>query len=324
MMNRMRALVIEQQGDLPELKEAPDARPRPGEVLVKVAAAGLNYADTMVRRGFYVAMPAFPHIPGLEFCGTVAELGEGAGRFRPGDRVMGLGQHTLAEFVAVPENALLPVPAGFTDEDAAAFPVTYLTAWGMLRISAHAQAGETILIHAAAGGVGTAAIQLAKHLGLRVIGAAGTEDKAEIARRTGADIALDYSRADYVDRVLAETGGCGADIIFESVGAELAERTLKAAAPFARIVVFGMASGQLPRLEVGSLFSNSIGISAFWLVTLVREPEKFSALAKELLEVVGKTGLKPVIGAVYSFADGAEVFQKMESRRTWGKIVLTP
>lgn len=320
----MRALVLDAEGRLPELRDVPAPRPGKGEILVRVAAAGVNYADTMMRRGFYLQKPQFPFTPGFEFSGTVVEAAEGVKHVKPGARVMGTCQAAFAEYVTAPAGAVMPVPAAFSDEQAAAFPVIYLTAFGMLRLSARAQAGETILVHAAAGGVGTATIQLAKHLGLRVIASASSDEKLAIARRLGADVTVNYASGDFVAPVLEATRGRGADIIFESIGGDFVERDIRCAAPFGRIVVFGMASGSMPAADVGSLFRNSVSVSAFWMMTLMQEAERQASVVRELLEIVAQGKLVPLIGAVYPLEKGGEALQALESRRSTGKLLLKP
>lgn len=320
----MKALVLDAEGKLPELREVPTPRPGKTEVLVKVSAAGVNYADTMMRRGFYLQKPRFPYIPGFEFSGVVVEAGEGVKKFHPGDHVMGTGQSTFAEYAVASAGGIMPVTASFTDEQAAAFPVTYLTAMGMLRISAHVQAGETILVHAAAGGVGTATIQLAKHLGLRVIATASTDEKLDLARRLGADVTINYRTGDFVEPVLEATKRRGADIIFESIGGDFVKRDIAAAAPFGRIVVFGLASGSLEPPDLGAMFRNSVAISVFWMATLSQSPERLAGVVRELLGIVEAGHIQPVIGAVYPLEKGADALLALESRGTIGKVLLKP
>ena len=318
----MRALVIGDENQLPELREVPQPEPGKGEVLVKVSNSGVNYADTMMRRGFYIQKPKFPFIPGFEFSGVVAEAGEGVKNVKPGDRVMGTGHNTYAEYTIADATGLMPVPAAFTDEQAAAFPVVYVTAFAMLKLSARAQAGETILVHAAAGGVGTAAVQLAKHLGLRVIGTASSDEKLATVRRLGADVTINYSDGDFVQPVLDATGGRGADIVLESIGGDFLAKDVKAAAPFGRIVVFGMASGSQGPLDPGSLYWNSVSVSAFWMFTFTHDPGRLAPLLKELFEIVDKSKIAPVIGKVYPLAEGAQAFRDLESRKSTGKLLL--
>jgi NADPH2:quinone reductase len=237
---------------------------------------------------------------------------------------MGTGRGAFAEYAVAPAAGLMKAPPFFSDEEAAAFPVIYLTAMGMLRLSARAERGETILIHAAAGGVGTASIQLAKHLGLKVIATASTDAKLELARKLGADVTFNYSTGDFVPPVLEATGGRGADIIFESIGGDFLARDIKAAAPFGRIVVFGMASGQVATPDLPSMFYNSVAVSAFWMFTLARQAEVLGKVAGELMRIVAEAGIRPVIGEVYPLERGAEAIQALEARRTQGKLVLKP
>ncbi|MFN7994250.1 MAG: NADPH:quinone oxidoreductase family protein [Bryobacteraceae bacterium] len=320
----MRALVLEAEHELPSVKDVPRPKAGPGQVVVKVAASGLNYADTMMRRGFYLQKPQFPYTPGFEFSGIVEEIAPDVKTVRPGDRVMGTGQGTFAEYATAAPLMLMPVPEGFSDEEAAAFPVVYLTALGMLRLSAKAVAGETILIHAAAGGVGTAAIQLSKHLGLRVIATASSEQKLVLARSLGADVTINYGSGNWVDAVMTATHGRGVDIVFESIGGDFLDRDVQAAAPFGRIVVFGMASGDLPKADVGAMFHHSVSVGAFWMFTLAMNPDLLSAVSRELLEIVRKANIRPVIGKVCSLEEAPGAIQAMEQRRTTGKIILKP
>ncbi len=320
----MRALVLEAEGQMPVLRDMPKPQARKGEVLVKVAASGINYADTMMRRGFYLQKPEFPFIPGFEFSGVVEQAGEGVKHVKAGDRVMGTGQATYAEYTVANALAVMPVPKPFTDEQAAAFPVTYLTAGGILRIPAHAQAGETILIHAAAGGVGTATIQLSKLLELRIIATAGTDEKLQLAARLGAEVTINYTRQDFVQPVLEATDGRGADVILESIGGDFLARDIKAAAPFARIVVFGMASGEASALDMMALWPNSVSVSAFWMMTMSKDPARAAAVTRELLWLAESSKLSPVIGGVYPFENAADALQALESRKTFGKLLLKP
>jgi NADPH2:quinone reductase len=320
----MRALVLESEGKMPELKEVPKPEFGKTDVLVKVSAAGVNYADTMMRRGFYLQKPAFPFIPGFEFSGVVEAAGPAVKHVKPGDRVMGTGAQTYAEYTVARAGAVMRSPAKFTDEQAAAFPVVYMTAMGMLRISACARGGETILVHAAAGGVGTASIQLAKHLGLHVIATAGTNEKLEVASRLGADVTINYREEDFVEPVLDATRGRGADIIFESIGGDFLQRDIRAAAPFGRIVVFGMASGRAEPPDIGAMFRNSVSVSAFWLMTLLAHSERLAPIIRELLDLVEKGTITPVIGRVYPLEKGAEALEALEARRTIGKLLLKP
>jgi NADPH2:quinone reductase len=317
----MRASVHSAENTMPTVMEVPAATPKPGEVLVKVAACGINFADTLIRRGRYLSKAQCPFIPGFEFSGTVTK---GAGPWSEGDRVMGMGAQCYAEYVAAPAATLLPMPSGFSDEEAAAFPVIYLTAMAMLRHSVHAAEGETILITAAAGGVGTASIQLAKALGLTVIATASSEAKLALARSLGADFAVSYLGQDFTEPVKAFTGGRGVDIIFESTGGDALERDLEVAAPFGRIVVFGAANGPSPDLNVLKLFRNSVSVAGFWMNTLTQNQDVMNRVVGELIDIVERHGIRPVIGKVYPLDQAAQAWLDMERRHSTGKLLLRP
>jgi NADPH2:quinone reductase len=316
----MRASVLTAENTMPSVQEVPFPEPRAGEVLVKVAAAGINFADTMMRRGTYATKPPFPFIPGFEFAGTVVK---GAGPWGEGDRVMGMGAKCYAEYVAAPAAALMPAPQGFSDEEAAAFPVIYLTAMAMLRLSVNASEGESILITAAAGGVGTASIQLAKALGLTVIATASSEAKLALARSLGADLALNYDASDFDAALKASTDGRGVDIVFESTGGSALERDLAVAAPFGRIVIFGAAAGPMPDLSVMKLLRNSVSVAGFWLTTLIQNQDVMNEVVGELIEIVDRHAIRPVIGKVYTLEEAARAWRDMEARQSTGKLLLT-
>jgi NADPH2:quinone reductase len=306
---------------MPAIAEVPRPEPGPNDVLVKVAACGINFADTVIRRGQYLTRPKFPLIPGFEFSGTVAR---GAGPWHEGDLVMGMGAACYAEMVSAPAATLMPIPVGFSELEAAAFPVTYLTAMGMLRLSVKAREGDSILIHAAAGGVGTASIQLSKALGLTVLATASTEEKLALARQLGADFTANYRDASFVKPVKEFTAGRGVDIVFESIGGDSLAQDIDVAAPFARIVVFGSASGGRTDPPITKLYRNSVSVSAFWLQTLMHNQDEFNGVLSELIEIVERHALRPVIGKVYPLEQGAQAWQDMEARRSVGKLLLEP
>jgi len=322
----MRAAVIPAENEQPAVRDVPEPSPKPGHLLIKVSAAGLNYADTMMRRGFYLQKPTFPHIPGFEYCGRVVSGGGSGGddKFKPGDRVMGICQSAFAEFITVPAAMAMPVPGAFSDDEGAALAVNFLTALGMLRLSAHAKSGETSLIHAAAGGVGTAAIQLAKALGLRVIASASSAGKLALAEKLGADVTINYKESDFVEPVLKATNSKGADIVFESIGGDFLEKNIRAAAPFARIIVFGNASGVAAPPDIASLYKNSVIIGAFWLTTLFANPALLAPVVHELMTLVHEFNIRPVIGRTYSLEEASQAFADLESRASIGKLIIKP
>ncbi|MFN8009347.1 MAG: zinc-binding dehydrogenase [Terriglobia bacterium] len=320
----MQAVVLNQENEFPRYQTVPDPKPDNGELLVKVEYAGMNYADTMIRRGFYLEKPSFPSVVGFEFSGTVVGIGDGARPLWQGERVMGFCSGAYAQYVVIPEQTAIPVPPSFSLEEAAAFPCTFLTAYAMLRVSAKAVAGEVILIHAAGGGVGTAAIQLAKKLGLEVIAAAGSDEKLEKVKALGADFTINYEKNDFVEPVLDLTRRQGANVIFESIGGDFLEKDIQAAAPFARIVVFGLASGHVPPVHPAKLFKNSVSITGFWLRTLLQQPPKMKLLTQELLDLVKGENIRPIVGRIYPLQEAETALRALESRNTFGKLLLKP
>ena len=320
----MRAAVLHGEHELPKYETVSDPVAGKHELLVKVEAIGVNYADTMIRRGFYLQKPQFPFIPGFEFSGTVVKGGDGVVQGWTGRRVMGFCQNAYAEYVVVPESGAIPVPEYFSTEEAAAFPVIFLTAYAMLKISARVLPGETILVHAAAGGVGTATVQLAKKMGLKVIATASSEEKLLRVKELGADLTINYRTGDFVQPVLDFTGKKGADIIFESIGGDFVDRDIDAAAPFGRIVVFGMASGSLPPPNVSKMFKNSVTIGAFWMFTLSHHPDLLQETVQGLLQLVAREGIHPIIGQVYPLSEASAALTSLESRGTYGKLLLKP
>ncbi len=320
----MKAALLESLNTFPRIVDVPRPEPHRGQYLVHVNAVGVNYADTMMRRGFYVNQPKLPFIPGFEFSGVVEAVGPDLDPQDVGRRVMGFCQSGYAEYVAVASDSCMPVPESYSDQEGAAFPVTFLTAYSMLRLSAHAQKGETILIHAAGGGVGTSAVQLARYLGMTIIGTASEDSKLALARELGAAHTINYIKEDYVKPVLDFTHGRGADIIFEPNGGDQLRRDIEAAAPFGRIVFYGTASGSVEKPDLTTLFQNSVSISAFWMITLTREGKLLNPLVRELLEIVAKSDIRPIIGHVYPLSDVAEALKALESRHTQGKLLLVP
>lgn len=320
----MKAAVLYGEQELPKYETVPDPVAGKGELLIKVEATGVNYADTMMRRGFYLQKPQFPFIPGFEFSGTVVKTGEGVDHSWVGRRVMGFCQSAYAEYLVVPESGAIPAPENFSFEEAAAFPVVFLTAYAMLKISAKARSGETILVHAAAGGVGTATVQLAKKMGLRIIATASSEEKLSRVKELGADFTINYKERDFVQPVLDFTRGKGADIIFESVGGDFIDRDIDAAAPFGRIVVFGMASGSMQPPNLAKMFKNSVAVSAFWMFTLAHQSDALREMVQELLLMVAREGIRPIISQVYALRDASQALAALESRSTYGKLLLKP
>jgi NADPH2:quinone reductase len=296
--------------------EVPDPVPGDGETLVQVRRAGVNFADTHVTRNDYLAQQELPMIPGGEVMGTDPD-----GR-RVAAMLMNGG---YAEQVAVPDAALVPVPDEVDDEQAAALLLQGLTALSLLRTSAHLEPGESVVIHAAAGGTGSLAIQLAKRMGAgRVIALASSEEKRAMTLELGADAAVDSRTEELREAILEANGGSPVDVVLEMSGGQAFEQSLRSLAPFGRIVVFGIASREENEVRTGHLLRNSRAVIGFWLVHLFSRPDLLRSGIEELLTAAASADLRAVIGGVHPMSDVRRVHEEMAARRTTGKILLDP
>jgi len=321
----MKAIRFHEIGGPEVLKYEEVERPRPGpnEVLVKVHAIGVNFADTLLRRGQYLVKPEPPVIPGAEAAGTVEEVGEGADENLVGRRVAFLGQQCYGEYTRVNVRQLIPLPDTISFEQGAAFPLQGLTAYHMLHTMDKVEAGKSVLVHAAAGGVGLLAIQMAKQAGATVYGTTSSEDKARLAREMGADDVILYNKSDFSEEIKRMTGGRGVDLVLDSVGKATFEGSLKALAPFGHLISYGGASGRPDPLDVNGLYEKSLKVSAFWLMTVSRVPEVALRGVEHVVALVASGQLKLTIGLKLPLAQAAEAHRKLEGRETVGKIILT-
>lgn len=307
-----------------KLEEIDKPEPGAGEVLVKIHVAGVNFADTLFRRGAYLRQPKFPDIPGFEASGVVEAVGEGVDRGLVGRRVVFLGaQHCYAEYATVAASQLIPLPDQISFEDGAAFPVQALTAYHMLYTADRIQPGETVLVHAAAGGVGLLAVQIAKLAGARVFGTTSNEEKAKLVKEMGADEVILYNKVDFAEEVERLTGGSGVRLVLDSVGKATQQGSLRALAPFGHLIGFGMASGPPDPLGLVPLFEKSLKVSAFYLLTVSRTPEIALPGIQQVIEWIASGRLRLVIGLRLSLAQAADAHRKLEGRETVGKILLT-
>jgi len=324
----MRAIVVNEWTDPSRLAVSDTAEPetKAGSLKVDVAAAGVNFFDILMVRGEYQVKPPFPFVPGGEVAGVVREVGEGVRRFEVGDRVFGApGLGGFAETVVMPEAAAYPMPSDMTFEHAAALPIIYPTAYAGLVYRADLQQGETLLVHAAAGGVGVAAVQIGKALGARVIATAGGSEKLEVAKRAGADVLIDYRDEDFVARVLDETGGRGADVIYDSVGGDVFDRSLKCIAWNGRLLVIGFASGQIPSVRANRILLKNISIVGLhWGAYARNEPARVPETFAALFALYGDGRIRPEIFGCYPLEKLPEALEALGSRRTWGKLIVTP
>lgn len=322
----MKAIRIHETGgpEVMQLEEVETPTPREGEVLIKVAAAGVNYADLAQCQGTYLTRTRTPMTMGVEVAGTVVELGPGVSTPAEGSRVVAFAEGGgYAEYAVARTFTVIPIPPNLDFARAAAFLVQGLTAYQLLRESARMQSGESVLVHAAAGGVGTLAVQLAKLMGAgTVVGTASNASKLDLVRRLGADATINYTEANWVEQVKNATGGQGADIILEMVGGEVAERSLQCLAPFGRMVVFGAASGQVVQFSGIQLMYKNQAIIGYWLSSQLRRADRIAAAAMELMQFLASGKLEIIVGQTFPLAEAAEAHRAIAERKTVGKVVL--
>jgi NADPH2:quinone reductase len=327
-MSRMRAILVEEFGEPEVLRHTELERPEPGEgeVLIEVRSAGINYADTMRRRNQYLIPQELPFVPGSEVSGVVARVGEGVEDVSAGDRVVSLiGTGGYAEYAVAPSEAIIPLPEGLDFDEAAAVPLQGLTAYHILSTSGAMKEGESVLVHAAAGGVGTLAVQMAKLMGAgQVIATASSRTKLDLAESLGADVLIEYTDEDWPERVREATGGYGADVILEMVGGDFPEKNLRCLNVFGRMVVYGAASRDRGSLVPAELMRRCHSIVGFYLPQIMGRPNLFVPSLREMLGWISSGDLEIVIGARYPLEDAAEAHRALEERETTGKIILNP
>jgi NADPH:quinone reductase len=299
--------------------------PGPGQALIRQTAVGLNFIDVYFRSGMYPP-PQLPFIPGQEGAGVVEAVGAGVSDLRVGQRVAYAGQlGAYAEGRLIPADRLVPLPDGITDEQAAAMMLKGMTAQYLLRQTYRVQRGQTILFHAAAGGVGLIASQWARHLGATVIGTVGSEAKAELARAHGCAHVIRYDRENVAARVREITGGKGVPVVYDSVGQATFNSSLDALAPRGMLVSFGQSSGKIPPVDLGILSQKgSLYVTRPTLITYTAERTDLLATAKELFEVVQSGAVRIQINQRFPLREAAEAHRALESRRTTGSTLLLP
>jgi len=323
----MRAVLCKEWGGPEKLVVENVASPvmKEGSVRIAVEAAGINFADLLLVSGQYQEKPPLPFTPGMEAAGTVSEIGAGASGFSVGDRVMALtGTAAFAEEVVVDAGRVYKIPGAMDCATAAAFPVTYGTSHGALDWRAHLKAGEWLLVHGAAGGVGLTAVEIGKVMGAKVIACAGGPEKLEIARQHGADHLIDYSREDIRERVKAITGGRGADVVYDPVGGDAFDASLRSIAWGGRIVVIGFASGRIPQAPANILLVKNIDVIGFyWGSYQGRRPELLRDSYAQLFRWFEEGKVRPHISAKLDLNDVARAMDLLRQRKSTGKVVLT-
>ncbi|WP_246943990.1 quinone oxidoreductase family protein [Bacillus pinisoli] len=327
----MKAVQFSQYGGPEVLEMVELEKPTPGanEVVIEIKAIGVNYADTARREGQYVVPTPLPFVPGAEVAGVVVEVGSEVTSVQIGTKVvtlLGSKKATgYAEYTIADERGLIPLPEGVDYNQAVALPLQGLSAYHVLKTMGRLEEGETVLIHAAAGGVGTIAVQLAKLFGAgKIIATASTSEKLELARELGADVVINYTEEDWVEQVKAATGGKGVDVALEMVGGKVFNQTLNCLAAFGRLVVFGAASGEQSKLTPSVLMGKNQSVIGFFLPQIMKKPALMQQSLVELLTYLQKGQLKLIVGGVFPLSDAIQVHQLLQSRKTQGKLVLVP
>ena len=322
-MNAIRIHEFGPSEDVLKYEEVPVPEPKAGEVLIKVEAASLNRADLGLRKGTYrIAADALPVVPGREFAGTIAKLGEGVSEYRVGQRVVGypsLGGY--AEYAIAKVAELRPVPDGVTAAQAAALPTAFLTAWFGLTTDGALKSGEWLLIHGGSSGVGVAAIQIAKHLGAKVIATSGSEVKCRRLRQLGADVTIDVSKNDFLPEIMRVTNNRGVDVIFEMIGGEVYQKSLQALAPGGRLVSIGGAFGPVP--DRPPALTEGRKATRFSITNYLKaKPEDFREL-DSILKLVQENKFDAGIGKTFPLAETRAAQKYLEEREHFGKVMLS-
>jgi NADPH:quinone reductase-like Zn-dependent oxidoreductase len=336
----MKAIVLDRHGgpEVLRVRDVPLPEPGPGEVRVRIEAIGVNFAEVLSRRGLYGWAPPRPYTLGMEATGAIDRLGSGVEGRAPGDRVIVGAQHgAYAEAIVVPERQALPAIPGFSTEENAAFGVNFLTAWVALVEMARLRPGDRVLVTAAAGGVGTAAVRIATRSGCATVGMAGSDAKLEAIRTQGARDAVNYRRFDFEERLRDVAGEEGFDVVLEVVGGEVYRAVWPVLAPFGRVVVAGFASldlqrwnplswlrtwRDLPKADIRTLAPRSHGLMATHLGYLLDDPPRLLRVWDALTAFAAAHDLRPVVGATFPFEAMPEAHRLLESRRSAGKIVV--
>jgi NADPH2:quinone reductase len=322
----MKAVICREFGP-PEslnLEDVPDPQPGDGQILIDVYAAGLNFPDVLQIAGKYQFQPPFPFTPGAEVAGVVASVGAKVTGIKPGDRVMGMpGIGGMAERVVVTSDSINPMPEGMDFATASGFELAYGTSYHALKQRAQLQAGETLLVLGASGGVGLAAVEIGKAFGARVIAAAGSDQKLQIAKSHGADVLLNYGQASLKDQMKELTGGKGADVIYDPVGGDLFDQATRSINWNGRLLIVGFASGTIPKYPVNlALLKGCSIVGVFWGDFKRRESDAYRQNCQELRTLFEQGQLKPLVSQEFPLAQYAAALNLFVHRRAVGKVVL--
>ena len=326
----MRSWMVTELGDpkdVMELQESAKPIVEAGKVLIQVEASALNFFDILLCQGKYQVKPTIPFTPGAEISGIIRSVGEGC-KLQIGQRVIAtpeLPKGGLTEWVSVPEESVYVISGSMSASEAAGMFITYQTSYYALYHRANIQQGEVLLVHAGAGGVGSAAIQLGKAKGAKVIATAGGPEKVQICKDLGADIAIDYLSEDFVEIVKKETGGRGADVIFDPVGGDVFDRSRKCIAFDGRLLVIGFAGGRIPEAPANhALVKNYSIVGVHWGLFRKLHPAKVVEIHEDLMRLYEQNAIRPLLYKEYDFADVPDALEVLADRKTYGKLIVNP
>ena len=322
----MKAILFDRVGGPEVLRvgEAPLPEVARGTVLIKNHAIGVNFADILFRQGTYLSKPSFPDTPGLEAAGVIEAIGPSVEHLKVGMRVAAIGTKTYAEYSLVKAAQAIPLPSMMSFEKGAAFPIQALTAYHLVQTAHHTTAGQTVLVHSAAGGVGGLAVQVAKAAGARVIGTVSDSGKTGLAKENGADLVVNYATQDFAAEALRFTDGKGVDLILDAVGEPTVEKGLGCLAPLGHLIIYGLAGGSPAPFKLLNLLGKSHTVSGFALYTILAMPEKMLEGIFHSFKLMHEGKLKLRIGKTYPMAQAAEAHRFMEARQSTGKLILIP
>jgi len=324
----MRALLCKEHGMADKLElvtDCPEPTAEAGQVVIDIKAAGLNFPDVLIIQGKYQFQPDMPFSPGGECAGVVLSVGEGVERYKPGDKVIAMTGHgCFRDQIAVDHNAVMPMPEGLDFRQAAGVAMTYFTSYHALKQRAQLKEGETLLVLGAAGGVGSTAVELGKHMGAKVIAAASSEEKLAMCRELGADETINYNEQDLKQAVKELTGGKGVDVVYDPVGGDYAEPALRGMAWNGRYLVIGFASGPIPEIPLNlTLLKGCSIVGVFWGRFIGEEPKVHLQNIKELWGLFAEGKLKPAINDVFPLEEFEKAYDVMTGRLARGKVILT-
>jgi len=323
----MRAVICQELGgfDRLALGELPDPRPGADEVLVRVKAAGLNFADLLIIKGEYQEKPPLPFAPGLEIAGTIERLGPGVEGYVPGQRVMAtVAYGGLADLAVARADDLVPLPDAIDDVTAAGFAIAYGTAYGSLQWATQLQAGERLVVHGAAGGVGLATVECGKALGATVIGTARGAERLEVVKAHGADHVIDTSAADLRGQIKALTDGHGADVVFDPIGGDVFDQSLRSLAWGGRLLVIGFAGGRIQQIPANILLVKNVSaVGFYWGSYRKHDPKRVQAGFRTLLDWVIDRRIDPHVSMTVDISAFHDAFETLAARKSTGKVVLT-